>query len=152
LDSDFGALVLICDTFASLAFVQEDPSKPRMVMVLGATNRPDALDPALRRAGRFDSEIAMGIPGALFDQSLRLLIECSGLAAIRLVAYPRALVLLKLRLYFLVLPQAHISFLHFLISAPADEESRAHILKVLCAKLRLDAEVDFRAITRKTVG
>lgn len=32
------------------------------VMVMGATNRPDALDPALRRAGRFDREIAMGIP------------------------------------------------------------------------------------------
>lgn len=32
------------------------------VIVLGATNRPDALDPALRRAGRFDREIAMGIP------------------------------------------------------------------------------------------
>ena len=31
-------------------------------MVVGATNRPDALDPALRRAGRFDREIAMGIP------------------------------------------------------------------------------------------
>ena len=28
----------------------------------GATNRPDALDSALRRAGRFDREIAMGIP------------------------------------------------------------------------------------------
>eukprot|EP00443_Scrippsiella_acuminata_P069257 CAMPEP_0115392608 /NCGR_PEP_ID=MMETSP0271-20121206/11309_1 /TAXON_ID=71861 /ORGANISM="Scrippsiella trochoidea, Strain CCMP3099" /LENGTH=758 /DNA_ID=CAMNT_0002816195 /DNA_START=59 /DNA_END=2333 /DNA_ORIENTATION=- len=32
------------------------------VIVMGATNRPDALDPALRRAGRFDREIAMGIP------------------------------------------------------------------------------------------
>ena len=32
------------------------------VIVLGATNRPDALDPALRRAGRFDREIALGIP------------------------------------------------------------------------------------------
>ena len=28
----------------------------------GATNRPDALDAALRRAGRFDREIAVGIP------------------------------------------------------------------------------------------
>ena len=32
------------------------------VVVIGATNRPDALDPALRRAGRFDREISMGIP------------------------------------------------------------------------------------------
>lgn len=32
------------------------------VMVIGATNRPDSLDPALRRAGRFDREISMGIP------------------------------------------------------------------------------------------
>jgi len=34
----------------------------RPVCIIGATNRPDALDPALRRAGRFDREIAMGIP------------------------------------------------------------------------------------------
>jgi len=32
------------------------------VMVLGATNRPDAMDPALRRAGRFDREIVLGAP------------------------------------------------------------------------------------------
>jgi ribosome biogenesis ATPase len=32
------------------------------VVVIGATNRPDALDPALRRAGRFDREISLGIP------------------------------------------------------------------------------------------
>lgn len=31
-------------------------------MILGATNRPDSLDPALRRAGRFDAEITMGVP------------------------------------------------------------------------------------------
>ncbi|XP_078212567.1 nuclear valosin-containing protein-like isoform X10 [Callithrix jacchus] len=32
------------------------------VLVIGATNRPDSLDPALRRAGRFDREICLGIP------------------------------------------------------------------------------------------
>ena len=32
------------------------------VIVLAATNRPDAIDPALRRPGRFDREIEIGIP------------------------------------------------------------------------------------------
>ena len=33
------------------------------VMVLAATNRPDALDPALRRPGRFDREVIVPLPG-----------------------------------------------------------------------------------------
>ena len=36
--------------------------KEKPVMIIGATNRPDALDSALRRAGRFDREICLGIP------------------------------------------------------------------------------------------
>lgn len=32
------------------------------VIVIGATNRPDAVDPALRRPGRFDREIELGVP------------------------------------------------------------------------------------------
>ncbi|PWN26847.1 AAA-domain-containing protein [Jaminaea rosea] len=39
-----------------------DKTGGRPVMVIGATNRPDALDAALRRAGRFDHEIALGVP------------------------------------------------------------------------------------------
>ncbi|KAF2866297.1 P-loop containing nucleoside triphosphate hydrolase protein [Massariosphaeria phaeospora] len=40
------------------------------VIVLAATNRPDSLDPALRRGGRFDTEISMGVP----NESMRELI------------------------------------------------------------------------------
>lgn len=34
------------------------------LLVLGATNRPHSLDPALRRPGRFDKEIEIGIPNS----------------------------------------------------------------------------------------
>jgi transitional endoplasmic reticulum ATPase len=34
------------------------------VIVIGATNRPESVDPALRRPGRFDREIEIGVPNA----------------------------------------------------------------------------------------
>ncbi|KAG5642983.1 hypothetical protein DXG03_001799 [Asterophora parasitica] len=34
------------------------------VVIIGTTNRPNAIDPALRRPGRFDREIEIGIPDA----------------------------------------------------------------------------------------
>lgn len=40
------------------------------VLVIGATNRPDSLDPALRRAGRFDREVCLGIPDRKSRQSI----------------------------------------------------------------------------------
>jgi transitional endoplasmic reticulum ATPase len=40
-----------------------DGLKPRgRIVVIGATNRPNAIDPALRRPGRFDREIEIGVP------------------------------------------------------------------------------------------
>uniref|UniRef100_A0AC35G5T0 AAA+ ATPase domain-containing protein n=1 Tax=Panagrolaimus sp. PS1159 TaxID=55785 RepID=A0AC35G5T0_9BILA len=38
------------------------PRLARYVLVVGTTNRPDTLDAAIRRAGRFDHEIGLGIP------------------------------------------------------------------------------------------
>ena len=38
------------------------PPRRAHVTVIGATNRPDGMDAALRRAGRFDREIMLGIP------------------------------------------------------------------------------------------
>ncbi|KAF9008173.1 AAA-domain-containing protein [Hymenopellis radicata] len=65
------------------------------VIVIGATNRPDSLDAALRRAGRFDHEISMGVP---------------------------------------------------------DDEGRERILRVLCAKLRLEGDFNFAALAKATPG
>ena len=39
-----------------------DDLEDKAVIVLAATNRPDALDKALRRSGRFDREIGLNIP------------------------------------------------------------------------------------------
>ncbi|TGZ84322.1 AAA-domain-containing protein [Ascodesmis nigricans] len=65
------------------------------VMVIGATNRPDSLDPALRRAGRFEKEICLTVP---------------------------------------------------------DEEAREKILKVMCGKLRLEGDFDFKRLAKNTPG
>ncbi|KAG6329999.1 hypothetical protein ID866_9091 [Astraeus odoratus] len=72
---------------------EKTDNKP--IMVIGATNRPDSLDAALRRAGRFDHEVSMGVP---------------------------------------------------------DEDARQKILRVLCAKLRLEGDFDFAALAKATPG
>ncbi|KAF9006764.1 AAA-domain-containing protein [Hymenopellis radicata] len=72
---------------------EKNEHKP--VIVIGATNRPDSLDAALRRAGRFDHEISMGVP---------------------------------------------------------DDEGRERILRVLCAKLRLEGDFNFAAFAKATPG
>ncbi|KAH8363689.1 hypothetical protein KR084_013036 [Drosophila pseudotakahashii] len=49
------------------------------VVVIGATTRPDVLDPGLRRIGRFDHEIAIHIPSRKERREI-LRIQCEGLS------------------------------------------------------------------------
>ena len=47
---------------AQLLSLMDGMSERGNVIVLGATNRPESIDPALRRPGRFDREIEIGVP------------------------------------------------------------------------------------------
>lgn len=49
---------------AQLLALMDGMSERGNVIVLGATNRPESIDPALRRPGRFDTEIEIGVPNA----------------------------------------------------------------------------------------
>ena len=91
-----------------------DKTDNKPIIVIGATNRPDSLDAALRRAGRFDHEICMGVP----DEEAR----------------------------------AKWANIHFssIIYSFLDNVDR--ILKVLCAKLRLEGDFDFTALAKATPG
>lgn len=48
--------------------LQRETAQP--VMVLATTNRPDSLDPALRRGGRFDTEINIPVPNEEMRQRI----------------------------------------------------------------------------------
>ncbi|CAI2183801.1 664_t:CDS:10 [Funneliformis geosporum] len=52
-----------------------DKTNNRPILVIGATNRPDSLDPALRRAGRFDREISMGVPDEQAREKILIVIS-----------------------------------------------------------------------------
>jgi len=47
---------------AQLLAMMDGLKERGQVIVIGATNREDAIDPALRRPGRFDREIEIGVP------------------------------------------------------------------------------------------
>jgi len=49
---------------AQLLALMDGLSERGDVIVIGATNRPDSIDPALRRPGRFDREIEISVPNA----------------------------------------------------------------------------------------
>jgi transitional endoplasmic reticulum ATPase len=50
---------------AQLLALMDGLSSRGEVVVIAATNRPNALDPAIRRGGRFDREIEVGIPNKI---------------------------------------------------------------------------------------
>merc|ERR1712196_299870 len=47
---------------SQLLTLMDGPKQRANVVVIGATNRPNTIDPALRRFGRFDREIDIGVP------------------------------------------------------------------------------------------
>ena len=58
-----------------LALMDGLEDRGEQVIVLGATNRPDAVDPALRRPGRFDREVRFEVPASSADR-LKILKAC----------------------------------------------------------------------------
>lgn len=67
---------MVAQLLASLDSLNDNDSS---VLILAATNNPDALDPALRRAGRLEQEITLGIP-SLKARTEILSILCKNLA------------------------------------------------------------------------
>lgn len=53
---------IVAQLLTSMDELSFEKTEGKPVIVIGATNRPDSLDPALRRAGRFDREICLNVP------------------------------------------------------------------------------------------
>ncbi|SCU93445.1 LADA_0G03136g1_1 [Lachancea dasiensis] len=53
---------IVAQLLTSMDELSFEKTGGRPVIVIGATNRPDSLDAALRRAGRFDREICLNVP------------------------------------------------------------------------------------------
>ncbi|KAF2199078.1 AAA-domain-containing protein [Delitschia confertaspora ATCC 74209] len=53
---------IVAQLLISMDGLAMEANNGKPVIVLAATNRPDSIDPALRRGGRFDTEINMGVP------------------------------------------------------------------------------------------
>lgn len=53
---------IVAQLLISMDGLAMESNEGKPVIVLAATNRPDSIDPALRRGGRFDTEINMGVP------------------------------------------------------------------------------------------
>jgi ribosome biogenesis ATPase len=53
---------IVSQLLTCLDSISFDATEGQAVMVIGACNHPDDLDPSLRRPGRFDREICLGVP------------------------------------------------------------------------------------------
>ena len=51
----------VMDRIVAELLMQMDKAAERKVFIIGATNRPDLLDPSILRPGRFDKQIYLGI-------------------------------------------------------------------------------------------
>lgn len=56
---------IVAQLLTSMDELSFEKTGGKPVIVIGATNRPDSLDPALRRAGRFDREICLNVPNEI---------------------------------------------------------------------------------------
>lgn len=55
---------------AQLLALMDGLEEREKVIVMGATNRLESIDPALRRPGRFDREVEVGVPNAVSRQEI----------------------------------------------------------------------------------
>ncbi|XP_021263613.1 spermatogenesis-associated protein 5-like protein 1 isoform X1 [Numida meleagris] len=62
---------------AQLLTLLDGVGREDKMVVVAATNRPDALDPALRRPGRFDREVIIGTPTLMQRRSILQMLTCS---------------------------------------------------------------------------
>lgn len=58
----------VMDRIVAELLMQMDIASSNQVFVIGATNRPDLLDPSILRPGRFDKQIYLGITTNPKDQ------------------------------------------------------------------------------------
>lgn len=56
---------IVAQLLTSMDEISLEKTNGKPVIIIGATNRPDSLDSALRRAGRFDREICLNVPNEL---------------------------------------------------------------------------------------
>lgn len=56
---------IVAQLLTSMDEMNMEKTGGKPVIVIGATNRPDSLDAALRRAGRFDREICLNVPNEI---------------------------------------------------------------------------------------